>query len=51
MQMVLISYLANPLGHNDIMFLEITLVSKLGILFIFAVIPLPSPPVPSPNAQ
>jgi hypothetical protein len=45
MQIVLITYLANPFGHNDIMFLEISLVSKLGIIFSFAFVPLPpSPP-------
>lgn len=43
MQIVLISYVANLLGHNDIMFLEISLVSKLGIIFSFAFIPLPPP--------
>jgi hypothetical protein len=49
MQIVLISYLANLLGHNDIMFLEITLVSKLGILFSFAFVPLlPHPPPQNP---
>jgi hypothetical protein len=44
MQIVLISYVANLLDHNDIMFLEISSVSKLGKKFSFAFIPLPPPP-------
>jgi hypothetical protein len=49
MQIVLISYLANLLGHNDIMFLEINLVSKLGIIFSFAFLSPPPASTPPPH--